>query len=173
MTGKFILLAQLATFLAQIDATFAALTGSDVKYTNAVLNDGKETTVAAALNDIYTKIAANASASDLETLAGKVKALESLMSEDAENPTAAIDKFNEIVAFLNNISNTQSLEGIISGINDSINAKYTKPEGGIPKADMAAGVQTSLGKADTALQEGDIQVATDADILALFAKDSD
>ena len=29
---------------------------------------------------------------------------------------------------------------------------YTKPAGGIPKADLASGVQTSLGKADTALQ---------------------
>jgi len=33
------------------------------------------------------------------------------------------------------------------------NAKYDKPSGGIPKADMADAVQTSLGKADTALQE--------------------
>lgn len=31
-------------------------------------------------------------------------------------------------------------------------AKYTKPTGGIPKSDLAAAVQTSLGKADTALQ---------------------
>lgn len=30
---------------------------------------------------------------------------------------------------------------------------YSKPDGGIPKADLAAAVQTSLGKADTALQE--------------------
>ena len=32
------------------------------------------------------------------------------------------------------------------------NAKYDLPSGGIPKADMAEAVQTSLGKADTALQ---------------------
>lgn len=31
-------------------------------------------------------------------------------------------------------------------------AKYTKPAAGIPKADLAAAVQTSLGKADSALQ---------------------
>lgn len=30
--------------------------------------------------------------------------------------------------------------------------KYTKPTGGIPKTDLASDVQTSLGKADTALQ---------------------
>ena len=32
------------------------------------------------------------------------------------------------------------------------NGKYTKPSGGIPKSDLASAVQTSLGKADTALQ---------------------
>ena len=31
-------------------------------------------------------------------------------------------------------------------------AKYAKPSGGIPKTDLASAVQTSLGKADTALQ---------------------
>lgn len=31
-------------------------------------------------------------------------------------------------------------------------AKYTKPSGGIPASDLASAVQTSLGKADTALQ---------------------
>lgn len=33
-----------------------------------------------------------------------------------------------------------------------VSAKYTKPSGGIPKTDLASAVQTSLGKADTALQ---------------------
>ena len=33
------------------------------------------------------------------------------------------------------------------------NGKYDKPSGGIPKADLDNAVQTSLGKADTALQE--------------------
>lgn len=32
------------------------------------------------------------------------------------------------------------------------NGKYTKPSGGIPKGDLASAVQTSLGKADSALQ---------------------
>ena len=37
--------------------------------------------------------------------------------------------------------------------NTEIGKKYEKPEGGIPKTDLADGVKTSLGKADTALQE--------------------
>ena len=37
-------------------------------------------------------------------------------------------------------------------INSALNEKYTKPTGGIPKTDLASAVQTSLGKADSALQ---------------------
>lgn len=41
-----------------------------------------------------------------------------------------------------------------SALKSSIAAKYTKPEGGIPKTHLASDVQASLGKADTALQAG-------------------
>ena len=41
-----------------------------------------------------------------------------------------------------------------SALKLSIDAKYTKPEGGILKTDLASDVQASLGKADTALQAG-------------------
>ena len=37
--------------------------------------------------------------------------------------------------------------------NAAIEAKYTKPGTGVPKTDLAAAVQTSLGRADTALQQ--------------------
>lgn len=37
-----------------------------------------------------------------------------------------------------------------------VNAKYAKPSGGIPKTDLESDVQTSLGKADSALQAKDI-----------------
>lgn len=39
-------------------------------------------------------------------------------------------------------------------LQNNINAKYTKPATGIPKTDLAQGVQDSLGLADTALQDG-------------------
>jgi hypothetical protein len=44
------------------------------------------------------------------------------------------------------------------------NAKYDKPSGGIPSTDMTEAVQTSLGKADTALQSSDI--AGKADVVS-------
>lgn len=37
-----------------------------------------------------------------------------------------------------------------------VNAKYTKPDDGIPKSDLEVSVQTSLGKADTALQSAPV-----------------
>ena len=39
-----------------------------------------------------------------------------------------------------------------AALKSSIAAKYTKPEGGIPKTDLASDVQASLGKADSAVQ---------------------
>lgn len=46
-------------------------------------------------------------------LSNKVHALESLLDDDTQNPTAAIDKFNEIVAFLNSIDNTETLQELL------------------------------------------------------------
>ena len=39
------------------------------------------------------------------------------------------------------------------GYQSQINGKYTKPSTGIPKTDLASAVQTSLGKADSAVQK--------------------
>ena len=62
-------------------------------------------------------------------------------------------------------------------ITQALNGKgtYSKPTGGIPKTDLASGVQTSLGKADTALQEHqDISgKANKADVTALSNTISD
>ena len=43
-----------------------------------------------------------------------------------------------------------------SDVETQLGAKYVKPSGGIPSTDLASGVQTSLGKADTALQSSAI-----------------
>jgi hypothetical protein len=135
--------------------------------------------------------------------------------------TTAIKTFNEIIAFLDGVNDTQSLSGIIASIEQQIAGKmdkvtlatvatsgsykdlkdqpsipaeqvnadwnatsgkarilnkptipaavtestvagwgftkntgsYSKPSSGIPKSDLASAVQTSLGKADTALQQ--------------------
>lgn len=50
------------------------------------------------------------------------------------------------------------------------NGKYSKPTGGIPKSDLASGVQTSLDKADTALQSH--QTIKTLDTTATTAQDT-
>lgn len=50
------------------------------------------------------------------------------------------------------IYSASAASGISSSDITSWNGKYTKPSSGIPKTDLASAVQTSLGKADTALQ---------------------
>lgn len=97
--------------------------------------------------------------SDITTLTGKVAALEALIGKDTDG---AINKFNEIVEFLDNVTDQQTLEGIISGLNTSIAAKYTKPSEGIPSTDLSADVQASLALADSALQAADITGKADA-----------
>lgn len=42
---------------------------------------------------------------------------------------------------------------VTAALQTAWNAKYDKPSTGIPKTDMESAVQTSLGKADTAIQE--------------------
>lgn len=86
---------------------------------------------------------------DIATLTAKVAELDALVGIDTDG---AINKFNEIVRFLSGIADTQTMAGIVSGINNQIAAKYTKPSAGIPKGDLSEEVRASLGKADTALQ---------------------
>ncbi len=52
-----------------------------------------------------------------------------------------------IAAALNSQSET------IVNLSNAVSGKYAKPSGGIPSTDMSQAVQTSLGKADTAIQE--------------------
>lgn len=63
----------------------------------------------------------------------------------------------------NDLSNKPQIGGVTLSGNKSLAdlgaapaGAYVKPSGGIPKTDLAAAVQTSLGKADTALQLGDV-----------------
>jgi hypothetical protein len=44
-------------------------------------------------------------------------------------------------------------------VDTQVGAKYTKPGSGIPSSDMAAAVVTSLGKADTAIQQAGLDAA--------------
>lgn len=82
-------------------------------------------------------------------ISGLETRLNTLVSGDA---STAIESFNEIIAFLEGIEDSENLDSIIASIEQQIAGKYTKPSTGIPVSDLSSDVQTSLGKADTALQ---------------------
>lgn len=85
-----------------------------------------------------------------EAISGLQTQINTLVSGDA---STAIESFNEIIAFLDGLEDTEDLASIIASIEQQIASKYTKPSGGIPKTDLESSVQTSLEKANTALQE--------------------
>ena len=59
------------------------------------------------------------------------------------------------------VDDTSTTNKFVTAANKTAwSAKYDKPSGGIPKTDLASAVQTSLGKADTAVQNTDY--ATDS-----------
>lgn len=159
--AKLLKLGQLAKFKAKADTTYQA-TISDLSAIRSGAEAGASayqkpnagipsTDFTQEVQNLLTAAGTALQSSDLGTLEGKVQTLEAYFSSEADADNI-INKWNEIVAFLSGISESSTLDGIVSGINDAIAAKYTKPTGGIPKADLAEAVQTSLGKADSALQ---------------------
>lgn len=85
---------------------------------------------------------------------------------------------SDVGALPSNTTYVSSVNGSSGAITDiattsQVNAKYTKPSGGIPKTDLASAVQTSLGLADSAVQVGDLAtVATSGSFNDLTDKPS-
>ncbi len=77
--------------------------------------------------------------------------------DDALKPTKVLIGYNGYLGYSRELptyfANDIWKEGDSTSLNDQIKAKYTRPESGIPKSDMASDVQDSLHKADAALQE--------------------
>lgn len=186
-----------------------------VKGTDDIVDLG---TVITAHQDISNKLDSTTAASTYATKTALQQLQVQLNTIVDGDASAAIESFNEIIAFLANIEDTETLEGVIAGINTHISSKadksqtitdisrngttftatradgsaftftqqdsdttysnktavsggteeslvttgekyiwntkgtYSKPSTGIPKIDLADDVQTSINKADTALQ---------------------
>ena len=88
--------------------------------------------------------------SDAWTVDADFVAVDTAMSD-----TSAMPVQNKIVkAYIDVKQDKATLETDVAAKGFTKNTgTYSKPDGGIPKSDLAAAVQTSLGKADTALQE--------------------
>lgn len=76
--------------------------------------------------------------------------IQSAISDLVNSAPTTLDTLNELATALGNDPN------FATTIAGQIGAKYTKPGTGIPKTDLASDVQTSLGKADTAIQSADL-----------------
>ena len=106
----------------------------------------------------YTKPSSGIPKSDLEssvqTSLGKADtALQSFTETDPTVPSWA-KATNKPSYTQDEVGDGTTYKRVSSTEKDTWNAKgtYSKPSGGIPKSDLASAVQTSLGKADTALQ---------------------
>ena len=71
-------------------------------------------------------------------------------SQTVANLATAIDSIPSGAGDM--LASTYDPQGKAQDIFSYADAKYSKPSGGIPKTDLASDVQTSLGKADSALQ---------------------
>lgn len=86
------------------------------------------------------------------------------MNGTTKTPTSGVVDLGTVITAHQDVSGKQNkaisldgitattVEGALTEINGVAKAKYSKPGDGIPKSDLAAAVQTSLGKADTAIQ---------------------
>lgn len=69
------------------------------------------------------------------------------------NITIANDTISSTAGVVDSALSTTSENAVQNKVvTNALNGKYEKPVGGIPATDLASAVQTSLGKADTALQ---------------------
>ena len=78
-------------------------------------------------------------------------------SQDTAVPDNVIEGVKEIENFLAGSPDTETLSHLLSALTNSLNAsiaaKYVLPLSGIPKTDLAISVQSSLDKAESAIQE--------------------
>lgn len=77
--------------------------------------------------------------------------LASAVQSSLDKADTALQQHQDISALTNHVANNNI--HVTADNKTAWNAKYDKPTDGIPKTDLASGVQTSLNKADTALQE--------------------
>lgn len=115
----------------------------------------KDLAAAADIAAINTKIG---DLSDLDT--SDKSSLVAAINEAAQSGGGGTSDYNDLAnkPSINNVTLTgdKSLSDLGAASAADVAAKYTKPSGGIPASDLASAVQTSLGKADTALQSAPV-----------------
>lgn len=108
---------------------------------------------------LKSKLEAITSPEDLTALQTRVAAIEKLVESDTDG---AINKFNEIVAFLEGVKDTETLDGLVSG-------KVDKEAGkGLSANDYTDADKAEVAKIAGKLDASALTAITEAEILALL-----
>ena len=107
-------------------------------------------------NELLTKLNGLSNYDDTTIKAHVTSLQEQLNALLSGNASTAIESFNEIIAFLNNVSDSATLEGIIAGINttitDSITAHNTSSSAHSDIRTLISNEVTARSDGDTTLQ---------------------
>ena len=123
--------------------TSGNLNGQTLTFDNAVTNAIIEYELATETTETYTQAQ--------QVAYNKLKEMQSYY--DLTYVTGSSDNAQPIIT-AHAKSSIKSISGSVTASEKATwNAKYDKPSTGIPKTDLASSVQTSLGKADTAIQD--------------------
>jgi hypothetical protein len=145
----------LATALSGKQATLVSATNIKTINGQSVLGSGDLTVAGSGsgANLGYTASATNGTVTSAGLVSPAQHAAIAAAGSHASN-TSNPHSVTKAQVGLGNVDNTSDATKAASGnaVGDAIAAKYTKPGSGIPSSDLAAAVQTSLGKADTAVQ---------------------
>lgn len=119
ISGKLDAATAASTYLTKTDAASTYL-GKTAKAASATSADSATKATKDGSGNVITST--YATKSELSGVQGQI---DSLVGGDA---SSAIESFNEIVAFLDGVEDTETLEGIIAGINTEVAAKANKSE---------------------------------------------
>lgn len=129
-----------------------------------------------ALKAKYDALVAASSVEDLTALFERVSAVEALIESDSDG---AINKFNEIVAFLNGVGDTKTLSGMLADVSTQIaDAKKAGTDASsalnafkptvYAKTDVDSKVAELNNKLSSKLEASDMVAITNAEIDALI-----
>lgn len=135
-----------------------AHTGTDGSATVSVgsVTDGTVTNNKLA-TDVKVGSLATLTTTEKASVVGALNEVDGVADGAASNATSALNNIGTLASLTTTAKNNivaavNEVDGVADGAASAVLLKYTKPGTGIPAADLAAAVQTSLGKADTALQ---------------------
>ena len=130
--------------------------GENPGKTTITLNDGtaQADTVVEILDGQVTPAQMTAAIAAMGATKQNTLTFDDIPTEDSDNPVKSGGVYGAVKEVSDAVTEHTGNTGIhvTATQKTAWTAKYAKPQSGIPKSDLSAGVQASLGKADTAVQ---------------------